>query len=61
MLKQIIKNRRSIFPNQFSGKEVSKEEIKILLEVANWAPTHRKTQPWRFKVFREDSLSVLNL
>ena len=59
MLKQIIKNRRSIFPNQFSGKAVSKEEIKTLLEAANWAPTHRKTQPWRFKVFREDSLSVL--
>ena len=29
MLKQIIKNRRSIFPNQFSGKEVSKEVLNV--------------------------------
>ena len=23
----------------------------MLLEAANWAPTHKRTEPWRFKVF----------
>jgi len=59
MLSDHIKNRRSVFPNQFSEKPVSVEAIKTLLEAANWAPTHRKTQPWRFKVFREASLDLL--
>lgn len=25
-----------------------------MLEAANWAPTHRRTEPWRFKVFHEE-------
>lgn len=47
---ELIKARRSIFPRQFDGMEISKNEIEILLEAANWAPTHRMTQPWRFHV-----------
>ncbi len=46
----IIKNRRSVFPAQYNDVPVSKEFIKLLLDHANWAPTHRLTQPWRFKV-----------
>ena len=26
-----------------------------MLEVANWAPTHRRTEPWRFKVMQGES------
>ncbi|MEH6656888.1 nitroreductase family protein [Leeuwenhoekiella marinoflava] len=59
MLKEAILNRRSIFPNQFSEKAVTKAQIEELLEAANWAPTHRKTQPWRFKVFKDDALAIL--
>lgn len=51
-MKETIANRRSIFPVQFSGAEVHKEEISELLRAANWAPTHRKTEPWRFKVLQ---------
>ena len=51
-MKTIIANRRSIFPIQFSSKEVTKSELHELFEAANWAPTHRRTEPWRFKVFR---------
>ena len=51
-MKTIIANRRSIFPIQFSGKEVTDSQLHELFEAANWAPTHRRTEPWRFKVFR---------
>lgn len=46
----IIKKRRSVFPAQYNNKPISKETIEKLLEAANWAPTHKKTEPWRFKV-----------
>jgi hypothetical protein len=46
----LIAKRRSIFPRDFSGEEVPREVIQQLLEAANWAPTHKKTQPWRFVV-----------
>lgn len=49
-----IKYRRSIYPHQFQDKIVDDEDIKKLLELANWAPTHRKTEPWRFKVMSGD-------
>ena len=46
-----IRTRRSIYPAQFSDRKVSKELIEVLLENARWAPTHKLTQPWRFKIF----------
>jgi nitroreductase len=51
MIDKIISERRAIFPVQFSKGEMSREEIQKLLEAANWAPTHKRTEPWRFKVF----------
>jgi nitroreductase len=45
-----IKRRRSVYPHQFHKKNIDDKDIKRLLELANWAPTHRKTEPWRFKV-----------
>ncbi|WP_442846709.1 nitroreductase family protein [Leeuwenhoekiella sp. H156] len=57
-LSETIKNRRSVFPNQFTGQTVSKEQIIELLEAANWAPSHRQTNPWRFKVFQDESLGL---
>jgi len=50
MIFDLIKERRSIFPPQFIDKPISKETIEKILEAANWAPTHNKTEPWRFKV-----------
>jgi len=45
-----IKHRRSVYPHQFKDEKVKDSTIAKLLELANWAPTHRKTEPWRFKV-----------
>ena len=54
-----IRNRRSVFPAQYTGEPVEKETIEQLLELANWAPTHKKTQPWRFKVIYGEGLKRL--
>ena len=59
MIKDIIKNRRAVFPAQYNEESITKEEITAVLESANWAPTHRRTEPWRFKVFHGESQKAL--
>lgn len=54
ILSRIIKRRRSIFPVSYTNQEVPVEVIKQILESANYAPTHKLTQPWRFIVFRNE-------
>ena len=55
---ETIQNRRSIFPKQMSGEQVPQEVIDKMLELANWAPTHRHTEPWRFKVYSGDAMNL---
>ncbi len=52
---EIIKDRRATPPRLFAKKEISKEVISHLLENAHWAPNHKKTEPWRFKVYTGDA------
>ena len=61
MLAETIKNRRAIYPDAYNQEPISKTEVTQVLEAANWAPTHRRTEPWRFKVFHsEDSRNKLS-
>lgn len=60
ILSNIIKNRRSTFPPMYTGEKVQDEKIKILLENANYAPTHKLTEPWRFHVITGDGLQQLS-
>ncbi len=54
-MNDIIKKRRAT-PVRFMAKNsIPKEIIQSLLENANWAPNHKKTEPWRFKVFMGES------
>ena len=55
MIWDIIRNRRAVFPLQYIDKPITKADIGKILEAANWAPTHKKTEPWRFKVVMESS------
>jgi len=50
----LIQNRRTIFPQQYTGQPVSKQIICDMLEAARWAPSHKLTEPWRFIVFHSD-------
>ena len=54
-----IKNRRSIYTGMFSGEAVDKKIIDEMLENANWAPTHKLTEPWRFTIFTGKGLEKL--
>ena len=49
----LIKNRRTIYPEQYSDRKIHKEQIEVLLNNAIWAPSHGLTQPLAFKVFME--------
>lgn len=55
ILSNIIKRRRSIFPVSYTSVEIPVEVIKRILESANYAPTHKLTEPWRFIVFRNEA------
>ncbi len=51
VLEELIVNRRSIKPAVFNGKKIDDQHIVQLLTLANWAPTHAFTEPWRFVVY----------
>jgi nitroreductase len=57
---EIIRNRRTIFPEQFSNRKVHREQIELILNNAIWAPSHGMTQPWRFTVFTDNALADLS-
>ena len=56
VLQAIITDRRSIKPASLNGKKIDDEQIRQLLELANWAPTHGLTEPWRFVVYSGDAV-----
>ena len=60
ILNKIIRNRKTIYPKQFSGEELSKDLINEILENAIHAPTHKMTQPWFFKVYKGKSKGELS-
>ena len=55
IINTVIRNRKSIYPKDYSGEEVPDIVIKEILLNANHAPTHRLTQPWFFKVYKNES------
>ena len=58
-LNKIIRNRKTIYPTQFSDKEIPESVINEILENAIHAPTHKMTQPWFFKIYKGKSKDIL--
>jgi nitroreductase len=56
VVKEIITDRRSIKPAVFNGKKIEDHQIRQLLELGNWAPTHGFTEPWRFLVYSGEAV-----
>lgn len=52
----VIRDRRSIAPENYSDRKVHREIIEDVLNNAKWAPTHGMVQPWRFKIFLGDKV-----
>lgn len=59
ILKNIIEQRRSIFPKDYSENEISQEIIDEILHSATLAPNHKRTKPWRFKIFKGEEKAKL--
>lgn len=58
-LNELIRQRRSVFPQDYTGEKVNDDVVKQMLENARWAPTHKMTEPWRFLVFTGDGIHAL--
>ncbi|MDA7803650.1 nitroreductase [Crocinitomix sp.] len=59
-ISDLIKDRRTIYPEQYSNRKIHKEQVEVLLNNAIWAPTHGLTQPWQFKVFLDEGRQKLS-
>ena len=55
-LAHIIKSRRTSKPAAMNGEKIPDEQINELLELAIWAPTHGRTEPWYFFVYTGEGL-----
>lgn len=56
-INELIRNRRSVFPDQFEhGRRAPDEIIKEILVNASWAPNHGRNEPWLFTVFTGEGL-----
>ncbi len=51
IISDIIKKRRTVKPAKMNGKIIPDSQVKQLLQLADWAPTHKHTEPWRFIVY----------
>jgi nitroreductase len=52
-----IRSRRT--HKAFGPEPLPREELEQLLELANWAPNHHLTVPWRFRVVGPEALASL--
>ncbi len=59
VINKVIESRRSVFQQQYNGKKVDDAIVHKILSNANWAPSHKLTEPWRFIVFAGDGLRKL--
>ncbi len=50
-LQAIISGRRTVKPGEMNGKQIDNDVLKYALELANWAPNHGSTEPWRFVIY----------
>ena len=57
-LAAIVHDRRSIKPAKMNGKKIDDEDLLRVLELANWAPSHGLTEPWRFIVYAGDEVKA---
>lgn len=58
-LNDLIHQRRSVFPKEYTEASVDDAIVRQILENATWAPTHKLTEPWHFVVFTGPGLKKL--
>ena len=50
----VIRQRRTVPYLHVSDRPLCPDHLNQLMEAANWAPTHKFTEPWRFTIFTGD-------
>lgn len=50
-LEAVIRSRRSVKAAAMNGQTIAPDELQQILELAHWAPTHGRTEPWHFFVY----------
>lgn len=58
-ISKIIRNRRSVYADEFEKQNIPDELLNEILTNAIYAPTHKMTEPWRFIVFKDRYLEQL--
>lgn len=56
---QLVRERRSVFPAHYTGESIDESIVRDILTHATWAPTHKRTEPWRFTVFMKEGIARL--
>ena len=46
-----LQHRRSFALKELTAAPIERSHIELMLEAANWAPSHGQTEPWRFSIF----------
>jgi nitroreductase len=59
LLLQFLKQRRSMGLKEMQPDPIDPAQIEMMLEAANWAPSHGLTEPWRFTVFTGEGRAKL--
>lgn len=54
-----IRTRRTV--KSYRPEPVPRDVLERILEVARWAPNHRQTEPWRFRVLGPQAQSRLKV
>ncbi len=57
-LADVVKTRRTVKPEKMNGKTIDNQVVEELLALADWAPTHARTEPWRFVVYSGDKVGA---
>jgi len=61
ILKKILESRKSTFPKDYSDQEIPQHILEDVLNNATLTPNHKRTKPWRFKIFRGEEKHRLGL
>lgn len=59
ILKDIIEQRKSVFPRDYTDAEIDDNTLLEILKSADFAPNHKRTKPWRLRIFKGDEKLAL--
>lgn len=58
-IRELIRDRRTIKPEDFKPRKVLDDQLKEILNSSMWAPNHGMTEPWHYVIFQENALNDL--